>query len=70
MGGSGGLTLPSKSLLYPASTQLPPRFYPSSIRRALEQDERTFHAWNYRQFVVKMLGRSPQEELAYAEEKV
>ena len=44
--------------------------FPSHCSRALEQDERNFHAWNYRQFVVKLLGRGPQNELEYSEEKI
>lgn len=38
--------------------------------RALELDERNFHAWNYRQFIVKLMGRSLTDELQYAEDKV
>ena len=33
---------------------------------ALELDGRNFHAWSYRQFVVRLLGTPADAELAYA----
>jgi hypothetical protein len=32
---------------------------------ALEQDRRNFHAWHYRQYIVALMGRSAEAELAY-----
>ena len=36
------------------------------IRSALSLDGRNFHAWNYRQFIVKLLGVDSESELAYS----
>lgn len=33
---------------------------------ALSLDGRNFHAWNYRQFVVKLMGVHTEEELGYS----
>eukprot|EP00878_Enallax_costatus_P028660 GHUV01030975.1.p1 GENE.GHUV01030975.1~~GHUV01030975.1.p1 ORF type:complete len:164 (-),score=23.38 GHUV01030975.1:190-681(-) len=38
----------------------------SVARSALSLDGRNFHAWNYRQFVVKLLGVDSESELAYS----
>lgn len=38
--------------------------------QALDADERNFHAWGYRQFIVKLRGTPAEEELAYSEEKI
>jgi geranylgeranyl transferase type-2 subunit alpha len=35
-------------------------------RSALALDGRNFHAWNYRQFIVKLMGVHAEEELSYA----
>jgi geranylgeranyl transferase type-2 subunit alpha len=32
---------------------------------ALTLDGRNFHAWNYRQFIVKLMGVHAEEELSY-----
>lgn len=40
------------------------------IPQALDADERNFHAWGYRQYIVKLLGTPVEEELCYSEEKV
>ncbi len=39
-------------------------------RRALDEDTRNFHAWNYRQFLVKRMNRPLDLELQYSEDKV
>lgn len=36
----------------------------------LRQDQRNFHCWNYRRFVVAASGVAPDEELDYSAEKV
>jgi len=46
-----------------------PSFVPDALR-ALDADERNFHAWNYRQFIVRLMKRPLSEELLYSEEKV
>lgn len=46
----------------------PPPLSPAP--RALSQDPRNFHAWNYRQFVVRLMGRPLEQELRYAEDMV
>lgn len=38
---------------------------PVYMRSALSVDSRNFHAWNYRQFVAKLLGVPSEAELAY-----
>lgn len=36
------------------------------VRSALAVDGRNFHAWNYRQFMVKLLDLTTEGELAYS----
>jgi hypothetical protein len=50
-----------------ALAQLPPS---AIMHSALDADERNFHAWHYRQFVVRLMKRPLQEELLYSEDRV
>lgn len=38
--------------------------------RLLEVDERNFHAWGYRHFVVQLMGRREEEEEAYTRQRI
>jgi hypothetical protein len=38
--------------------------------RALDADSRNFHAWSYRQFLVRRAGWPLAQELQYSEDKV
>jgi hypothetical protein len=38
--------------------------------RLLQADERNFHGWGYRRFVVGLMGRSPEAEEAYTKDRI
>jgi hypothetical protein len=46
------------------------RITPTNTRSALVADGRNFHAWNYRQFIVKLTGTPPEQELRYTAERI
>ncbi len=43
---------------------------PTMQCRLLQADERNFHGWGYRQFLMKLMQAAPDEEEAYAASKI
>eukprot|EP00775_Hariotina_reticulata_P008474 gene8474-8657_t len=52
--------------IYTACLTENPKSYSTWHHRALVLDGRNFHAWNYRQFIVKLLGVDAESELGYS----